>query len=92
MNWNESNTITPEVAGECYETRSLIKLFTDLEADGYTGLGLGLIIDLVRRDARQTNSAQLPCDDCGTPIDAETHAEELGMCVDCSWKFWGENC
>ena len=31
---------------------------------------------------------QTPCDECGTPIDTDIHAEELGMCVECSNKYW----
>ena len=29
-----------------------------------------------------------PCDTCGTPIDADIHAEELGMCLTCSNAYW----
>ena len=28
------------------------------------------------------------CDSCGVMMDADTHAEELGMCLDCSDRFW----
>lgn len=31
---------------------------------------------------------QIPCDHCGDPIDAEIHKEELGMCIDCSNKYF----
>jgi hypothetical protein len=30
----------------------------------------------------------LPCDVCGDKIQADIHAEELGMCVDCSNKYF----
>jgi len=30
----------------------------------------------------------LPCKDCGTPIDDEIYPEELGMCLECSNKYW----
>jgi hypothetical protein len=30
-----------------------------------------------------------PCDHCGVPIDSDIHTEELGMCLDCSNKYWG---
>jgi hypothetical protein len=53
MNWNQDNTITKEMGGECYTTASLIHLFTDLLAEEYSGLSLGLIIDLIRRDAER---------------------------------------
>lgn len=33
----------------CYDTEQLRDLFTDLLDDGYTGLGLGLIIDLIKQ-------------------------------------------
>lgn len=29
-----------------------------------------------------------PCDRCGTPIPTDIHKEELGMCVDCSHKYF----
>lgn len=29
-----------------------------------------------------------PCDICGTPVDTDIHKEELGMCIDCSHKYW----
>jgi hypothetical protein len=53
MNWNQDNTITREMGGECYDTPSLIDLFITLDARGYTHLSLGLIIDLVRRDGER---------------------------------------
>jgi len=33
-------------------------------------------------------TATTPCDECGTLIDTDIHAEELGMCVECSYKYW----
>jgi hypothetical protein len=30
----------------------------------------------------------LPCDKCGEPIQADIHAEELGMCIDCSNRYF----
>jgi hypothetical protein len=29
-----------------------------------------------------------PCNDCGILIDTDIHKEELGMCVECSHKYW----
>jgi hypothetical protein len=29
-----------------------------------------------------------PCDDCGIPIPSDIHEEELGMCVECSHKYF----
>lgn len=29
-----------------------------------------------------------PCDNCQTPIKSETHREELGLCLECSNKYW----
>jgi hypothetical protein len=54
MNWNQDNTITREMSRECYSTASLIHLFTNLLAEEYSGLSLGLIIDLIRRDADES--------------------------------------
>jgi hypothetical protein len=56
MNWNTDNTITKEMGQECYQVQSLTELFSHLEVvEGYTALSLGLIIDLVRRDAKAVN-------------------------------------
>jgi hypothetical protein len=30
----------------------------------------------------------IPCVDCGTPVDANIHQEELGFCLDCSNDYW----
>ena len=32
-----------------------------------------------------------PCNDCGTLIDTDIHKEELGMCVECSHKYWSHD-
>lgn len=37
---------------ECYLTKDLIKLLKNLQKHGYTGLSLGLIVDLVRDSER----------------------------------------
>ena len=38
---------------------------------------------IIKKDPTTT-----PCDDCGIPIDSDVYAEELGMCVDCSWVYF----
>lgn len=48
MNWNQDNTITQTMGKERYSTKDLLQLFEELNRDGYTGLSLGLIIDLIR--------------------------------------------
>lgn len=53
MNWKQDNLITSEVAGELYSTAALIKLFRELKKEGYSGLSLGLIIDLIRQLERE---------------------------------------
>jgi hypothetical protein len=35
-----------------------------------------------------TSTETTPCDECGTPVDTDIHAEELGMCVECSNKYY----
>jgi predicted nucleic acid-binding Zn-ribbon protein len=30
----------------------------------------------------------LPCVECGEPVDADIHAEELGFCLDCSNAYF----
>jgi hypothetical protein len=32
--------------------------------------------------------ATLPCNVCEEPVDAEIHPEELGMCIECSNKYF----
>lgn len=70
MNWNKDNTITKANAQECYTIESLQALFLGLHQDGYSALGLGLIIDLVRRDA---NRVGLPIE--RTALDSEEVAK-----------------
>jgi hypothetical protein len=48
MNWNKDNVITEAMGKELYNTEELIRLFEELDRDGYSGLSLGLIIDLIR--------------------------------------------
>ena len=48
MNWNRDNVITEAMGKEMYNTEELIRLFIELDRDGYSGLSLGLIIDLIR--------------------------------------------
>lgn len=55
MNWNQDNTITKEMGSECYTAESIAELFGDLVRDGYSGLSLGLVIDLIRRDAERAD-------------------------------------
>ena len=55
MNWKNDVCINPATSGELYKTSSLVELFTNLDNDGYSGLSLGLIIDLIRRDAEGAN-------------------------------------
>ena len=30
----------------------------------------------------------LPCSNCGKPVPADVHAEELGFCLPCSDEYW----
>lgn len=34
----------------------------------------------------------IPCDNCQTPVDSEVHAEELGLCVECSNAYFTTEC
>ena len=47
-----SNHLPTELGQQMFKTKKLIKLFKQLKKDGYSGLSLGLIIDLIERDAR----------------------------------------
>jgi hypothetical protein len=33
-------------------------------------------------------STTTPCNECAVPVDSDIHAEELGMCLDCSNDYW----
>lgn len=46
-NWNKDVVITKAEGQQCYETKDLIVRFVELLEDGYTGLGLGSIIDII---------------------------------------------
>jgi hypothetical protein len=35
-------------------------------------------------------TSETPCDVCETLIDTEIHAEELGMCIDCSNDYFSQ--
>jgi hypothetical protein len=49
-NGDEPNKLhyTMDELGVCYDTDHLIMLFQELLDDGYTGLSLGLVIDLIK--------------------------------------------
>lgn len=38
---------------------------------------------------RPTTPDTLPCVECAAPVDAEIHAEEMGLCLPCSNHYWG---
>lgn len=40
---------------------------------------------------RDAGISYTPCDDCGELVDTEIHAEELGMCVDCSNDYYSQD-
>ena len=50
-----SHYLPMEIAQKVYETKDLIKMLKALEKDGYSGLGLGLILDLIERDVPECN-------------------------------------
>lgn len=37
------------------------------------------------------DDATLPCIECDTPVKADIHAEELGMCVECSNEYFNHD-
>jgi hypothetical protein len=40
---------------------------------------------------RDAGISYTPCDECGELIDTDIHAEELGMCLDCSNAFYSDD-
>jgi hypothetical protein len=50
-----SDYLPRDLAQKVYETKDLIKMLKALEKDGYSGLGLGLIVDLIERDVPECN-------------------------------------
>ena len=49
-NWNEPNQreYTLEELQTCYDTSDLVAMLMDVWEEGYEGLSLGLIIDLIK--------------------------------------------
>jgi hypothetical protein len=45
-----------------YKTEDLIELFWGLLKDGYTGLGFGLILDLIERDVKDIRQEKAEAD------------------------------
>jgi hypothetical protein len=37
------------------------------------------------------NTKFIPCVECATPVDADIHAEEMGMCVECSNEYYNHD-
>jgi hypothetical protein len=46
-----SACLPKELAQKVYCTQSIIDVMIGLRDDGYSGLGLGLVLDLIERDA-----------------------------------------
>lgn len=46
------------------------------------------IAERMEYDYDDVVDATLPCDECGVPVDADIHAEESGMCVECSNDYY----
>jgi len=38
--------------------------------------------------SKREGEEMTPCDHCGEPIPTDVHEEELGMCVECSNKYY----
>jgi hypothetical protein len=54
-NWKQPNqtSYTLEELQICYKTDDLVGMFLQLSKDGYSGLSLGLIIDLIKERAEE---------------------------------------
>jgi hypothetical protein len=64
------------------EERAIKSIYTDYHA-GATNAD-----EALHALEQLINGGLLPCDKCGDKIDADIHAEELGMCVDCSNEYF----
>lgn len=57
-NWNNDVTLPYEMGHQLYATADLIDKFTELLENGYEGLSLGLIIDLIDGQVPQVETEQ----------------------------------
>lgn len=57
-NWNSDVTLSYETGHQLYATVDLIDKFTELLENGYEGLSLGLIIDLIDGQVPQVETEQ----------------------------------
>lgn len=55
--WDEPNQLnyTLEQLQKCYDTAEVLGMLNELMHDGYTGLSLGLIIDLIKQRCEAVN-------------------------------------
>lgn len=54
--WNLDQLLTVAQGKEVYKTRDVIVLLTNLLEDGYTALGMGLIIDLIAGELEEVET------------------------------------
>ena len=44
-----------------------------------------------KQDNQIGDKLMTPCDICGVKIDTDIHAEEMGLCVECSTEWWAHS-
>ena len=84
-----------------YKDTDILELHSALALDGDFNITWTLDLDTKQLRARRASHDEpmganfemeiikmLPCDVCGEKIQADIHAEELGMCVDCSNRYY----
>ncbi len=84
-----------------YKDTDILKLHGALSFDGDFCITWTLDIPNKKLTARRSSHDEpmganfeidfikmLPCNECGEPVNADIHAEELGMCVECSNAYF----
>jgi hypothetical protein len=84
-----------------YKETDILELHGALSIDGEFTISWTLDIPSKKLRARRASHDEpmganfeidfiktLPCNECGDPVNAEIHAEELGMCIDCSNAYF----
>jgi len=84
-----------------YKETNILELDGALSIDGEFKISWTLDIPSKKLRARRSSHDEpmganfeidfiktLPCNECGDPVNAEIHAEELGMCIECSNAYF----
>lgn len=82
-------------ASYVWAVNALAAIRTVKDTDKITGAMSARIALLKEWNRPLTHTGHLhpytrPCNECATPVNLDTHREELGLCLDCSNAYWNE--